>query len=525
MNPLRRLLGQTAVYGISSIVGRLLNYLLVPVYTRIFLPAEYGIVSEFYTYIGFLFIALTYGMETSFFRYAKKYNNLKKLYSTSIISLLSTSTIFIVFIILFHPFLSRILHYPQHTEYIIWSALIVAADAFLAIPFARLRYENRAGRFVFIRLTNIAVNIGLNLFFLVLCPYLTKQNPDSFINRIYDPQIRIGYIFISNLIASLVAGILLMPDILKVRLTIDFQLLKKMLRYGLPLLVAGLAGMINETIDRILLKYLVEMPQTLSLSFHVVLRHVPLLQEIPWQSLQQSLSMKYTMAQIGIYSANYKVAILMTLFIQAFRYGAEPFFFAEANKKDAKIMYAEIMKFFVLFCLIIFVGIMLYIDIIKHFIGSDYHAGIQVIPVLLWANVFLGIIYNLSVWYKLTDKTQYGALIAIFGASVTVIINVLLIPTMGYMASAWATLICYFSMAVISYFLGKKYYPIPYNLKRIFLYAVFAFVLYVISILEPATWGVFAYIFNTILFLAFVCAIVFNEGVFKMLKSMLLKRK
>ncbi len=524
MNPLRRLLGQTAIYGISSIVGRLLNYLLVPIYTRIFLPAEYGIVSEFYTYIGFLFIALTYGMETSFFRYSKKYNDLKKLYSSSVICLLFTSTLFIVLVVLFQQLLGKILHYPQHTEYIVWSALIVSADAFLAIPFARLRYENRAGRFVFIRLINIAVNIGLNLFFLVLCPYLIEQNPNSFVSKIYDPQIRIGYIFISNLVASLVAGILLMPDLLKIRLSIDFQLLKKMLRYGLPLLVAGLAGMINETIDRILLKYLVEMPEILQLSLRMIHQHIPVIQDIPWQSLQQSLSTKYTMAQIGIYSANYKVAILMTLFIQAFRYGAEPFFFAQANKKDAKLMYAEIMKFFVLFCLIIFVGIMLYINIIKHFIGSNYHAGLQVIPILLCANVFLGIIYNLSVWYKLTDKTQYGAFIAILGALITIIINVLLIPTMGYMASAWATLICYFSMAIISYFLGKKYYPIPYNLKRIFLYAVFAFALYIISVLQPDTWGVFSYIINTILFLAFVFTIVFKEGIYKMLKSMPDKR-
>lgn len=455
MGKLKQLAGQTAIYGLSTILGRLLNYLLVSLHTRIFLPDAFGVITELYAYATFIMILLTYGMETGFFRFSESENDKNKVYTTSLVSVFSTSLLFIFVIFLFAQQIADKLQYSGHKEYIIWFGIIMAADAFSAIPFARLRMLNKAFKFAMLKIAGILIFIAMNLFFLVFCPWAVKNNPQSIFSSIYSPSVGVGYVFIANLISSLFTIIILLPEILNVKIRIDFPLLKKILVYSFPLLVAGLAGMVNETIDRILLKH-----------------YLPANSDV--------------MGQIGIYGANYKVAMLMTLFVQMFRYAAEPFFFSHAKEKDAKKMYADIMKYFVIFCLLIFLGVTFYIDIVKFFIGENYYSGLKIVPIVLLANMFLGIIINLSIWYKLTNLTRYGALLAIFGAIVTIVLNIWLIPLDhttfgGYMGAAWATFFCYVLMMIVSYFVGRKFYKIKYEIKSILLYMLIAVALYFLS--------------------------------------------
>jgi len=453
VNPLRRLAGQTAIYGLSSIVGRLINFLLVPLYTRVFLPGEYGVVTIMYTYVAVLLIVLTYGMETAYFRFSEQHPEQKnRVFSTTFLPILFTSTLFIFFVVIWRQSLAEVMRYPDNVEYIVWIGLIIGMDALAAIPFARLRAENKPLRFVVIRLAGIAVNISLVLFFLLLCPWLMENAGDTvrqYVTYIYKPEIGVGYVFIANLIASSVTLLLLSPVMRQVRTKPDPVLLRKMLIYALPLLVAGLAGWVNEALDKLLLKFL--------------------------------LPEETAMSQVGIYGAVYKLAIMMTIFIQAFRFAAEPFFFAQAKQKDAKQTYAQVMNYFVIACLTIFLGITLFIDVVKHFIGPQYHDGLIVVPILLLANLFLGIYFNLSIWYKLTGKTYYGAWFSVIGAVVTILLNLWWIPIVGYYGSAWATLICYFSLAMLSYLFGQKHYRIPYQLIRNLLMISFAILIFLIS--------------------------------------------
>jgi O-antigen/teichoic acid export membrane protein len=483
LNPLKKLASQTAIYGLSSVLGRLLNYLLVPIYTRVFAPNEYGIVTEMYAYVSFLIIILTYGMETALFRFSESEQDKDKVYSTSLISVAFSSVGFIILAIVFSPFLANLMGYPNNVEYVIWFAIIIGLDAFVSIPFAKLRQLKKPERFAFLRLVNIVVNIGFNLFFILYCPYFLRVGTDptllSVIESIYNPDIGIGYIFISNLIASIVTVVLLTPEIYRAKRFFDKPLFRRMIKYALPLLIAGLAGMVNETLDRILLKYL--LPENIALF------------------------------ELGIYGACYKVAILMTLFIQSYRFAAEPFFFANQNEKNAPLLYAKVMKFFVITCSFIFLGIMLYMDIIKNFIGVGYHIGLGIVPILLLANLFLGIFFNLSIWYKLTGKTRFGAFLAVFGALITIILNIILIPKYGYMGAAWTTLICYFSMMLMSYQLSKKYFPVNYNIRRISFYIVLAVSLYFISIWTQLDLPVYNMLKNTPILILFITIIYFLE--------------
>ncbi|HQL69277.1 MAG TPA: oligosaccharide flippase family protein [Bacteroidales bacterium] len=483
-NPIKKLAGQTAVYGLSSIIGRLLNYLLVPLYTRLFLPEVYGVVTELYAYVSFLLIILTYGTETGFFRFARDNENFNKTYSGLLASLTLTSLLFVLLIYLFIEPLAAAMQYSLHSEYIIWMALIVALDAIISLPFARLRLENKAMRFAMLKLLNIGINIGMNLYFLLLCPYLAKTNPDSIFLLVWSPQIGVGYVFISNLIANLVSLLLFIPDFFRLRTGIDLKWLRKILWYSLPLLIAGLAGMVNETLDRILLKYC--LPDGVN-----------------------------AMEQIGIYGANYKLAILMTLFVQMFRYAADPFFFSQAKNADAKQTYARVMNYFVICGLIIFLGVMLYLDIIKYFIAPAYHSGLNVVPILLLANLFLGMYYNMSFWYKLNDKTRYGAYIAVGGAILTITLNIIMIPLLGFTGAAWATFACYLAMLVVSYLLGQKHYPVKYPVKSIVFYFAAALAIYFISLYIPETGRFLHYTINTVLMLAFIVIVTLSEGLFK----------
>jgi len=483
---IKKLAGQTAVYGFSSIIGRFLNYLLVPLYTNLFLTSQYGIVTDLYAYAGFLFVLLTYGMETAYFRFSEKHQNPEKVFTTAISPLLITTSVFLSAIILFAQPIANVLRYSDHKEYVIWFALIISLDTLTAIPFAKLRRENKAVKFAVFKFINIGLNIGFNLFFLLLCPYLLKHNANSIISSFYSETIGIGYIFISNLIASTVTLMLFIPDFFKTKYTFSKKVLKQLLIYGSPLLFAGLAGMVNEVIDRILLKYLIVVPEGIS------------------------NTNKYIFSQIGIYGANYKLSILITLFIQAFRYAAEPFFFSHAKEKNAKETYAKVMNYFIIFSLVIFLGIMLYIDIAKYFINEDYWSGLKIVPILLFANLFLGIVYNLSVWYKLTDKTKFAAYIAGIGAFITIVLNVILIPKIGYMGSAWATFFCYFTMMSVSFFWGKKYYKINYPIKKIFQYTFFALLIFFISKYVKCS-GYKMYLFHTFLFLSFLFFVSIKE--------------
>ncbi|OQC44816.1 MAG: Polysaccharide biosynthesis protein [Bacteroidetes bacterium ADurb.Bin028] len=477
---LKKLAGQTVIYGFSSVLGRLLNYLLVPLYTRLFLPEVYGIITELYAYVTFLLILLTYGMETGLFRFGNDKQNFNKVYSSILFSLSVTSSLFIIIVLVFLEPIASAMQYSEHPEYILWMALIVALDAFTSIPFARLRLENKAWKFAIIKLINICTNIGFNLFFLIYCPKLLNSNPDSFILNIYSPNIGVGYVFISNLLANIITLIILLPEIFNVKIKVDFKLLKTILKYSLPLLVAGFAGMINETLDRVMLKHLV--PEELN-----------------------------PMAQLGIYGANYKLAVLMTLFIQMFRYAAEPFFFQNKNESNARQLYAKATKYFIIFGLMIFLGVMFYIDIIKYFISPNYHEGLKVVPILLIANLFLGIFFNFSIWYKLNDMTKYGAWLAIFGAVITIVLNLVLVPIYGYVGAAWATLVCYFLMTLLSFYWGQKYYKVPYEVGNGVFYFVLALSLYFVSVFLKPESQTLMYVLNTILLLVFVAIFVVKE--------------
>jgi len=479
LNPLKQLAGQTAIYGLPTILGRLLNYLLVPLYTYQFATSEYGVVTEMYAYVSLFAVILTYGMETAFFRYSQTEDDKGKVYGTSVLSLIITSAVFITISMIFaRPVASR-MGYAEHTEYIRWFVLVLAFDALSAIPFARLRELNKAGQFALIKSINIVINLGLNLFFILLCPYLLKSSGNGFILKlihfVYNPEVGVGYIFISNLIASGVTLLLLLPVILDIKLTFNKPLWKRMIKYALPIMIFGMAGIVNETFDRILLKHLLP-----------------------------GSDMKYNMSQLGIYGACYKISILMTLFIQTFKYAAEPFFFNQSKNTNAKLLYAQVMKYFVMVCCFIFLAVMMYIDVVMLFVGREYRVGQPVVPILLLANLFLGVFYNLSIWYKLTGQTIWGAYISIFGAILTLILNFWLVPIIGYMGAAWATFICYGSMMVASYIVGQKYYPINYNVKKLLGFFGLSILFYFVSILMHFENRILHLTINTFILLLYV---------------------
>ena len=473
MNSFKKLAGDTAIYGASSIVGRFLNWWLVPYYSFMFLPGEYGVVTNMYAYVAFFLVLLTYGMETSYFRYASKSDDPEKVYSTSLVSLLFTTLSFVFLSSVFRQEIANLLQYPNHPEYILWFALILGIDAFTAIPFARLRLNNRPVKFAFIKLVFIAFNIGFNLFFISLCPKIISNNPDSVIRLVYSEEIGVGYVFISNLLASTITLLLLLPEIFRMNFVFDGKLLRQMLSYGFPILIVGLTGMVNQNIDKVLLPFLIPEEQN-------------------------------PMFQLGVYGANYKLAVLMNMFIQAFRYAFEPFFFAQSGSKDDPKVYATVMKYFVIFGLLIFLGMVLYIDIIKVIIDTEYHVGLKVVPIVLLANLFFGIYFTLSLWYKLTDKTRYGAYMALVGATITLVLNIVLIPVMGYMGSAIAVFTCFLVMMILSYILGHKFYPVPYDLKRILSYFVIAMVLYAISFYTRDLTNILKYLAHTFFILFFL---------------------
>jgi O-antigen/teichoic acid export membrane protein len=446
-NPIKSLAGQTAVYGMGTIVPRLLNYMLVPIYTRVFEDqATYGQITELYAYIAFLMVFLTYGMETAFFRYAQK-NDPKKVFNTTMSAILLTTSVFLLFVFLFYNSITDWMQYSGNSEYILIVALIVAFDAVSAIPFAMLRKLNKARKFAIIRLVNVFLTVGLNLLTIIAFPvFFTQMAMQWFGNETG----LVIWVFISNFLASVLSLLMLGSLFRSFKWSFDSVLLKAMLRYAWPILVIGLAGMVNEMLDKILLKYLLK-PE------------------------------EQPMVQLGIYGANYKLGVLMTLFIQMFRFAAEPFFFAEAEKKDAPHLFARVMNYFVIVGLLIFLVVMLYMDIFKILIGERYREGLYIVPIVLMANLVNGVYYNLAIWYKLTDRTLSGAYIALGGAVITIVLNVLLIPSFGYHGAAWTRLLTYVLMMLVSFYWGQKVYKIPYNVGRLLVYAAVALLLFFVS--------------------------------------------
>jgi O-antigen/teichoic acid export membrane protein len=451
-NPIKKLLGQTAVYGLSSIIGRLLNYLLVPLYTGVFAdPSDYGVVSELYAWVAFLVVFLTFGMETAFFRFLQDHEDKEKVFRNGFLTVIAINVLFFLSLAWFNQDIADLMLYSEHNEYIILLGVIVCIDAITALPLAKLRAEEKALKFAGIQFASIGVNIALNL--ILMLGFFDPSRPEE----------GVLFILFANLFASLVKPVLLYKHFMNIEFNFDWELTKRMLFYAFPLVVAGFAGIINETLDRILLKHIIYDGQTTE-------------------------SLSYAEAQVGIYSANYKLAMLVTILLQAYRYAAEPFFFSQLKNEDRNKVYAKVMNFFVATVAVVFLVVSLNIDIFKLFIRNEaYYVGLSVVPILLMANVFLGIYYNQSIWYKLSGQTRFGAYIAIGGALLTVVINVLFIPEYGYMASAWATLIVYAAQMAASYYLGQKYYPIKYNSRKFGLYlgaAVFFYFLASILDLE-----------------------------------------
>lgn len=471
MSALKKLASQTAVYGLSQIVGRFVNYLLVPLHTALFAAEAYGVNTLMYSYVTFFNVLLTYGMETAFFRFSSKHAKPEDVYSTALRSLIGSSLIFMAFFSLLAQPIASLIQLPAHPEYVIYFALIIGLDALSAVPFAYLRHHNKPLRFAIVKNINIFTNILLNLYFLLLCPYIYKNY--NTLLPLFNGSVNVGMIFVSNLIASIITIPLLLPEFKAItKGAFDKKLWRDMLVYGLPLMVVGFAGMINETLDRTIITYF-------------------------YPTHEEGL------AANGIYGANYKLSILMSLFIQAFRYAAEPFFFNHSKDNDKRTIYARVMDYFVLICLGLFLVVTLFIDVFKYFLNENYWGGLHIVPVLLIANMFLGIYYNLSIWYKLSDNTNKGAMISIIGAIITIVANVMLVPLMGYTGAAWATLICYVSMTIICYVMGMKYYPIPYHIFKLCGYILLALILYKVSSLVELNSTAFKHGFAALLLVVF----------------------
>lgn len=452
MSAIKNFASQTAIYGLSTVITRFLNFFLTPVYVGLYSPKVYGIFSVMYSWASMLNALLAFGMETTYFRYLNKYENDKqKVYNNTFFTVLLMALIFLLFTFLFIDDIAAWIqkgdvYDPDYARYIKYFMYILVADALAVIPFAKLRADGRPLRYSFIKFINILTFIGLNLLFIFVFPLIIKEGwyGAEYIMGWYREG-WVGYVFISNLIASLITLLLLVPELLKLTFTYDIALVKEMFVYSLPVLIANISFIINENIDKIFLGQL--LPPNISVQ------------------------------EVGIYAACCKIAIFLSIFINAFRLGAEPFFFSHAKNKNATETYAKIMNYFVIAVSLIFVLLVANIELLKYFIkGKDaaeqalYWSGLRIVPILLFGYVSLGIYINLSIWYKLSDQTRYGLYISGIGAILTIVLNIIFIPMYGYMASAWISLTAYTVMMVLSYFWGQKNYPIPYNLKKNIIY-------------------------------------------------------
>ena len=481
MSGLSSLAKDTAIYGLSSIVGRFLNYLLVPLYTAKLSAASggYGVITNVYAYTALLLVILTYGMETTFFRFANKEGeNPQKVYSTTLTAVGLTSLLFVAAVLAFIRPISGAMGYADHPSYVWVMAIAVALDAFQCIPFAYLRYKKRPVKFAALKLFNIMLTIALNLVFFLLLPALYAGGGEgSPVSAIYSPEVGVGYVFYINLFCSSALMFCLLKELTGFRYVLDRALLRRMFSYSWPILVLGIAGILNQTADKILFPYIYK-----NADAH---------------------------AQLGIYGAASKIAMIMALITQAFRYAYEPFVFGKSKDKDNRATYAKAMKYFVIFTLLAFLVVVGYMDILRHLIGRDYWSGLKVVPIVMAAEIMMGVYFNLSFWYKLIDKTIWGAWFSGAGCMVLILVNVVFVPHYGYMACAWGGFAGYATAMLLSYFVGQKHYPIDYPVKEMTLYAGVALVMFVAMTKANSAlpvWGALAV--NTLLILLFTAMIV-----------------
>ena len=463
MSGLKSLAKETAIYGVSSIVGRFLNYLLVPVYT-IALPASsggYGVVTNIYAWVALMLVLLTCGMETGFFRFANKgQDDPMRVYSTTLLSVSIGSVVFVVLGLLFLEPIAGWLEYGEHPWYIGMMMIVVAMDAIQSIPFAYLRYKKRPIKFAALKLLFIFLNIALNLFY-----YVVLKGND------------VGYAFLFNLVCTSVVMLCMIPELRGFTYVLDRELLKRMLRYSLPLVILGVAGILNQVADKIIFPFVY--PDEAEAT-----------------------------VQLGIYGAASKIAMIMAMFTQAFRFAYEPFVFGKSKEKDSREMYAQAMKFFIIFPLLAFLAVMFYLDILRHIIGRDYWDGLRVVPIVMAAEIFMGIYFNLSFWYKLIDETRWGAYFSLTGCTILILMNIFLIPKYGYIACAWAGFTGYGVAMLLSYFVGQKKYPIQYDLKAIGMYVLLAAVLYLAAEYVPIDNIYLRMAYRTVLLILFIAYVV-----------------
>lgn len=474
---LKSLAKDTAIYGMSSIIGRFLNYLLVPLYTAKMSVESggYGIITNVYSYTALFLVLLTFGMETTFFRYANKADeDPNKVYSTTLISVGSVALLFIALVIAFLSPISDVMGYADHPEYIGVMAIVVAFDAFQAIPFAYLRYKKHPIKFAALKLLFIGLNISLNLIYYVALPYLYKINP-ALIGYIYDPTVGVGYAFFINLVCSAFITIFFIPE-LRVKFVFDKALMKRMLVYSWPILVLGIAGILNQTADKILFPFI-------------------------YKGVDSD-------SQLGIYGAASKIAMIMAMITQAFRYAYEPFVFGKSRDKDSTATYAKAMKYFIIFTYLAFLMVMGYMDILKHIIAPGYWVGLKVVPIVMAAEIMMGIYFNLSFWYKLIDKTIWGAVFSGIGCAALIAVNFIFVPKFGYMACAWGGFVGYGTAMILSYIVGQKKYPIAYPLKSIALYTVLAAIIFAAISFFTFPSRILRMGFNTILIAIFIFVIL-----------------
>ncbi|AOW21094.1 oligosaccharide flippase family protein [Urechidicola croceus] len=473
MSTLKRFFKDTIIYGIAAVLPRVINFLLVRVHTDALPANNYSENTYFYIWAALFSVLLTFGMETTFFRFYNKEEKKDTLISTAFITMLFTVLVFLILLTVFFDSFLNLFDFENNPLRLKLFIGIMALDTIAMIPFAYLRASNRPIKYAIIKLVNVGVIVAINLLFLKYIPAFIKNGttfPDI-LNAIYQKTEKVNFIFIANVLGSAISFILLIPYLLKFKIQFDSGLLKKMLKYSWPIAVAGIAYVINENLDKYLIKNMIGD------------------------------------SEMGIYSACYKLAIFMNLYIMAFKLGAEPFFFNHADKKNAKETYAKIMNYFVIVGALVLVGIVAYIDLFKHFINENYWSALAIVPIVLLANLFLGIYHNLAIWYKLTDKTRYGMYFSIFGAIITIILNLLMIPKFGIMASAIATLAAYASMTLTSYFIGKKYYPVNYNLQKMVVYLIASVIICAISFIYFRE----NYWVSTLLVLIFAGIIFWNE--------------
>ena len=482
MANLKSLAKDTAIYGMSSILGRFLNYLLVPLYTSKLSAASggYGIITNLYAYTALLMVILTYGMETTFFRYANKTNeDPQKVYSSSLIMVGFTSLLFIALVSIFLQPLSGVMGYSDHSSYVWVMAATVSIDAFQCIPFAYLRYKKRPIKFAALKLLFIAFNIALNLLYFVVLPALYNSYPDI-IQHVYSPETGVGYAFYINLVCTASITFFFYKELTGFKYTFDKKLAKRMLSYSWPILILGIAGILNQTADFILFPYLYKGGEAHQ--------------------------------QLGIYGAASKIAMIMAMITQAFRYAYEPFVFGKGNDKDNRETYAIAMKYFIIFTLLAFIVVMGYINILRHIIGRDYWEGLKVVPIVMAGTIMMGVYFNLSFWYKLIDKTIWGAYFSGIGCFVLVLINIIFVPQYGYMACAWAGFIGYATAMTLSYFVGQKKFPINYPLKSIGIYVLMTVIFFIaITYSNQHLPKIYALAVNTLIIFAFIAHIIYHD--------------